>query len=186
MRETRTFGSARGAAREGRPYRDRLSSEHTDCERYMSTESLKTAFAGTANDYVAYRPPYPDAFLSHLRNAAGTTGHGILLDLACGPGRIALPMALHFRHVVAIDIEPEMIALGKQRANQLGITSIDWRVTPAEQLQLAPASVELVTIGEAFHRLDQKRILHLASEWLIVNGSLATLAAEAIWSGHEP
>ncbi len=152
----------------------------------MSTQPLKTAFAGTANDYASYRPPYPDAFLSHLRNAAGTTGHGVLLDLACGPGRIAIPMASHFRRVVAIDIEPEMVAVGKQRANQLGITTIDWRVTPAERLQLAPASVELVTIGEAFHRLDQRRILHLTSEWLIRDGVLATLGGESIWSGPEP
>jgi SAM-dependent methyltransferase len=164
----------------------RLSSEHTSCERDMTTQLLKTAFAGTANDYAAYRPPYPDAFLSHLRNAARTTGHGVLLDLACGPGRIAIPMAPHFRRVVAVDIEPEMIAVGKQRANQLGITTIDWRVTAAEQLQLAPASVELVTIGEAFHRLDQRRMLHLANEWLVQDGMLATLAGESIWSGPEP
>jgi SAM-dependent methyltransferase len=152
----------------------------------MSTQSSKTAFSGTANDYASYRPPYPDAFLFHLRNAAGTTGHGLLVDLACGPGRITIPMASHFRRVVAIDIEPEMIAVGKQRASRLGITSIDWRVMPAEQLDLAPASVELVTIGEAFHRLEQNRILQLASQWLIRDGYLATLGGESIWSGHEP
>src|SRR5262245_60926890 len=116
----------------------------------MLTQPLKTAFAGTANHYAAYRPPHPNALLSHLRNAAGTPGQGGRVDLACGPGRIAIPMASHFRRVVAIDSEPEMVAVGKQRANQLGITTIDWRVTPAERLQLAPASVELVTIGEAF------------------------------------
>jgi SAM-dependent methyltransferase len=152
----------------------------------MSTQPLKTAFTGTANDYAAYRPPYPDTFLAHLRNAVGISGHGVLVDLACGPGRITIPMASHFRHVVAIDVEPEMIAVGKQRASRLGITAIDWRVMPAEQLHLAPASVELVTIGEAFHRLDQNRILQLASEWLIPDGCLATLGGESIWSGHEP
>ena len=152
----------------------------------MPTQPLKTAFTGTANDYASYRPPYPDAFLSHLRNAAGIIGHGVLVDLACGPGRITIPMASHFRRVVAIDIEPEMIAVGKQRANRLGISTIDWRAMPAEQLDLAPASVELVTIGEAFHRLDQNRILQLASEWLVSSGCLATLGGESIWSGREP
>ena len=152
----------------------------------MSSQSSKTAFTGTANDYALYRPAYPDALLSHLRNAAGTTGQGMLVDLACGPGRVTIPMAAHFRHIVAIDVEPEMIALSKQRASRLGVTSIDWRVTPAEQLDLAPACAELVTIGEAFHRLDQKRILELASAWLIPDGCLATLGGESIWSGREP
>ena len=152
----------------------------------MSAQPLKTAFTGTADDYASYRPPYPDAFLAHLRSAAAITGHGILVDLACGPGRVAIHMAAHFKHVVAIDVEPEMIAVGKQRASRLGITAIDWRVMPAEQLQLAPASIELVTIGEAFHRLDQNRILQLASAWLVPDGCLATLGGESIWSGHEP
>jgi len=152
----------------------------------MSTQVVKTAFAGTANDYALYRPPYPDVLLVHLRNAAGTSGHGILLDLACGPGRVAIPLAPYFRHVVATDVEPEMIAVGKQRADKLGIPTIDWRVMPAEHLQLASSSIELVTIGEAFHRLDQHRILELASEWLIPSGYLATLGGESIWSGPEP
>jgi SAM-dependent methyltransferase len=152
----------------------------------MSTQPSKTAFAGTANDYAAYRPAYPDALLAHLRNAAGTSGHGVLLDLACGPGRIAIPMAAYFQRVVAVDVEPEMISVARQRANQLGMSNIDWRVMPAEQLLLTPTSVELITIGEAFHRLDQNRILERAGKWLIRDGHLATLGGESIWSGPEP
>jgi SAM-dependent methyltransferase len=152
----------------------------------MSQQPSRTTFTGTAHDYASYRPPYPQALLSHLRNAAGTTGHGVLVDLACGPGRIAIPLATHFRRVVAIDVEPEMIAVGHQRASRSGISTIDWHVLPAEQLHLAPASVELVTIGEAFHRLDHIRILELVSDWLIPGGCLATLGGESIWSGREP
>lgn len=152
----------------------------------MSTQPVKTAFTGTATDYVLYRPAYPEALLSHLRHAAGTTGHGVLVDLACGPGRIAIPMAQHFRRVVTIDVEPEMISVGEQNAARFGATNIDWRVIPAEQLELASASVELVTIGEAFHRLDQPCVLELVGHWLIPDGFLATLGGEPIWSGCEP
>lgn len=151
----------------------------------MSTPPVKTVFTGTATDYALYRPPYPEALLSHLRRAAGTTGHGVLVDLACGPGRIAIPMAQHFQRVVAIDVEPEMIAVGEHNATRFGATNIDWRVIPAEHLELAPASVELVTIGEAFHRLDQSRVLDLVSQWLTPDGCLATLGGESIWSGVE-
>ncbi len=51
------------------------------------------AFVGTARYYARYRPPYPEEFLADLRSLAETTGHGSLLDLACGPGRVAIPMA---------------------------------------------------------------------------------------------
>jgi SAM-dependent methyltransferase len=152
----------------------------------MSTEPVGSAFAGTARYYASYRPPYPDELLSRLRLAAGTTGNGVLLDLACGPGRIAIPMAPHFRSVLAVDVEPEMIAVGELSATRCGATNIDWRVTRAEQLEFSPASVELVTIGEAFHRLDQSRVLELVRDWLVTGGFLATLGGEPVWSGSEP
>jgi hypothetical protein len=152
----------------------------------MSTKTVGSAFAGTAGYYASYRPPYPDELLSHLRLAAGTTGDGVLVDLACGPGRIAVPMASHFRRVVAIDVEPEMIAVGEQSATRSGATNIDWRVIAAEQLELPSASIELVTIGEAFHRLDQPRVLALVKDWLEEGGFLATLGGEPPWRGSEP
>jgi hypothetical protein len=66
----------------------------------MSNPSPPSAFAGIATHYVRYRPPYPDEFLSELRSHAKTTGYGSLLDLACGPGRVAIPMAPYFNGVL--------------------------------------------------------------------------------------
>jgi hypothetical protein len=88
--------------------------------------------------------------------------------------------------VLAIDVEPEMIAVGERSATRCGVTNIDWHLTRAEQLELPPASVELVTIGEAFHRLDQSRVLELVQDWLVEGGFLATLGGESVWSGSEP
>ncbi len=137
----------------------------------MSHLSPATTFAGTATYYVRYRPPYPDDFLSDLRSHAGTTGRGSLLDLACGPGRVAIPMAPYFNSVLAVDVEAEMIAVGKREASRCGVTNISWLVARAENLQLSSHSVELITIGEAFHRLDQERILKLAVRWLQPRGA---------------
>jgi len=108
-----------------------------------------------------------------------------LLDLACGPGRVAIPMARHFANVLAVDVEPEMIATGEGEARRHGITNIAWRVGRAENLQLPSGSIELVTIGEAFHRLDRARILEYASICLQPRGSLATLGGEPVWRGEE-
>ena len=151
----------------------------------MSNPSPPTAFAGTAVYYVRYRPPYPDEFLSDLRSHANTTGYGWLLDLACGPGRAAIPMAPYFNSVLAVDVEAEMIAVGEREGSRRGVTNIAWLVERAEDLQLPSRSLELITIGEAFHRLDQERILKRALGWLQHRGSLATLGAEPVWRGKE-
>lgn len=152
----------------------------------MPAEAERTAFASTARYYAAHRPAYPSELLARLRREAGTTGSGVLLDLACGPGRVAIPLAQYFRQVVAVDVEPEMIAVGKLEATRHRAANIDWRVARAEQLELPPASVELVTIGEGFHRLDQPRVLQLVDGWLAAGGRLATLGGEPVWSGGEP
>ena len=151
----------------------------------MSNPSQPTAFTGTATYYIRYRPPYPDGFLSDLRSYVKTTGNGSLLDLACGPGRIAIPMAPFFKSVLAVDVESEMITVGQKEASRRGVSNISWLVERAENLKLSPRSVELITIGDAFHRLDQTHILKLAVRWLQYGGALVALGTETVWQGEE-
>ncbi len=113
------------------------------------------AFAGTAMAYLRHRPPYPKPLLDDLLARMAGRKATALLDLACGPGRVVLDLAAAFDTVWAIDLEPEMIEVGKHEAARRGIGHINWLVGRAEDLELAPSSLDLITIGEAFHRLDQ-------------------------------
>ena len=154
----------------------------------MADESLPanlraSAFAGTAEDYARYRPPYPAALLAHL--LAETPGRGRMLDLACGPGRIALALAPKFESVLAVDLEPHMVEVGRRRAGEAGIANVSWIVGRAEDLELAAESVDLITIGEAFHRLDQGKVLELAMHSLKPGGVLATMGGANILRGSQ-
>lgn len=144
------------------------------------------AFRGTAEAYAQYRPPYPraliDDLLAQVRTGPGTT----LLDLATGPGRIALDLAPRFERVVAMDLEPEMIEVARNRAKARGLANITWSVGRAEDLELPTGSIDLITIGEAFHRLDQRLIARKAFEWLRPGGALATLGHFGHFIGDEP
>ncbi|MEK7767354.1 MAG: class I SAM-dependent methyltransferase, partial [bacterium] len=132
-------------------------------------------FAGTARYYARYRPPYPAALLDDLCRRAGVSGAGRLLDLGCGPGRVALPLASRFREVVAVDLEPEMIKVGGEEAGCQGVANVKWSVGRVEDVSEIAGSCELITMGEAFHRFDQPLILRRALEWLQPGGCLATL-----------
>lgn len=136
--------------------------------------------------YSQYRPPYPGVLIDDLRRRAGITGKGRLLDLACGPGRVALPLATHFREVWAVDREPEMIEVGRARAEQMGLSNIRWMVGRAEDVEAMPGAFELVTIGEAFHRLDQPVVADRTMEWLAPGRCLATLGCFSLMAGQEP
>src|SRR5580692_1635024 len=108
------------------------------------------AFVGTAPYYARYRVPYPGALIQDLVRRAGVTGEGRLLDLACGPGRVAFALVGTFRKIWAIDLEPEMVEVGKEQAARRGFGHIKWMVGKAEELNAPPAWFELVTIGMRF------------------------------------
>src|SRR5579872_4432803 len=133
------------------------------------------AFAGTADDYVRYRPPYPRVVLDGFLAEARLPRDARLLDLACGPGRVSLRIAGNFVEVWAVDQEREMIEAGQREADRLGITNVHWRVARAETFDAPAATFDLVTIGEAFHRLDRPRVAQCAFDWLKPGGALVTL-----------
>jgi ubiquinone/menaquinone biosynthesis C-methylase UbiE len=143
------------------------------------------AFGGTAAAYARFRPPYPKALLSDLLGRAGVAPRGRLLDLACGPGRVALDLAGAFEAVWAIDLEPEMVEVGQQAAARRGVDNVRWFVGRAEDLAAPAGSFDLITIGEAFHRLDQTWVAQKALEWLKPGGCLATLGAQGLLAGRE-
>lgn len=143
------------------------------------------AFAGAAEVYAQFRPPYPPPLLADLLERTGG-GRVALLDLATGPGRIALDLASQFERVIALDLEPGMIEVAERRAAQRGISNVTWLVGRAEDYDGTSASFDLVTIGEAFHRLEPHVVASLAFRVLRPGGSLVTLGTDNRFSGEQP
>jgi SAM-dependent methyltransferase len=133
------------------------------------------AFAGLADDYVRYRVPYPREILEGFLAEASLPPGARLLDLACGPGRVALPIARQFAEVWAVDLEPDMIEAGRREAERLCIGNVRWAVGRAEEFDAPRGAFDLITIGEAFHRLDRSRVAAMACDWLKPGGVFVTL-----------
>jgi SAM-dependent methyltransferase len=134
-------------------------------------------FRGTAGYYDRFRPPYPRELIDELLRLAGDRD-GRLLDLACGPGRLAVPLSAGFAEVWAVDQEPDMIEVLAAKAT--GIRAI---VSAAQDLAAAPRSFNLVVIGDAFHRLDRDLIARRVLGWLRPGGYLALCWSSSPWAG---
>jgi SAM-dependent methyltransferase len=135
-------------------------------------EFRRDLFRGTAPYYDRHRPPYPDALLADLRRRLPVSGTGRLLDLACGTGQLALPLAGAFTQVVAVDQEPDFVEYGRARSADTGITNITWMRGSAETVVL-DGGFELITIGNAFHRLDRSLVAERALSWVGPGGGIA-------------
>jgi SAM-dependent methyltransferase len=135
-------------------------------------------YRGTAGDYDRFRPPYPRRLIADLAARTGADGTGTLLDLACGPGQLGFPLRGHFRRVLAVDAEPEMLAVLRGKALAAGAANIGLLACSATDLRLPPNSLDLVTIGNAFHRLPRQAVAAAALRWLRPGASLAL-----VWGG---
>jgi demethylmenaquinone methyltransferase/2-methoxy-6-polyprenyl-1,4-benzoquinol methylase len=70
-----------------------------------------------------------------------------ILDMAGGTGDIAFRMAVKGAQVTVSDINPDMLAVGMERADKQGIDGLAWQVENAEKLTFADASFDAYTIA---------------------------------------
>jgi len=74
-----------------------------------------------------------------------------VLDVAAGTGNASIPAAKRGAHVTASDLTPELLEVGRQRAEQEGV-ELDWRQADAEHLPFEDGSYDVVmsAIGVMF------------------------------------
>ena len=142
-----------------------------------------TPFKSTAELYSRFRVPYPESLVAGLKADAELSYDAQVLDLATGPGRLALALAPSLRTIVAVDVESEMLAEGKRVARRKGVANVEWVHSRAEDLTIAPGSLDLVTIGEAFHRLDQDIVLRRIRHWLKAGACVAIVGCFGVLDG---
>ena len=140
-----------------------LSLEHDNLEEFQDPQSYDVEEALIAG---------PAVDLPLALEVASTTG-GPLLDLACGTGRIALRLAEQGYHVTGVDISAAMIAWGRHKASQRGL-SLEWVVADARSFQLEQPFACVYMLGNAFQlfltRSDQEAMLARVREHLLPEG----------------
>ncbi|MET0615923.1 MAG: class I SAM-dependent methyltransferase [Thermoleophilaceae bacterium] len=126
-------------------------------------ETAAKGFARSAEAYELGRPGYPAEALEPLRLSSAMT----VLDLAAGTGKLTRALAASGASVIAVEPVAEMRALLPGSVRALDGT--------AEAIPLEEASVDLVTVGQAFHWFDGPAALAEIHRVLRPGGRLALL-----------
>jgi ubiquinone/menaquinone biosynthesis C-methylase UbiE len=120
-------------------------------------------YKGTARYYDRFRLSYPETMLTDLSRRTSPSGRGRLLDLACGTGQLAFPLRDRFADIWAVDAEFDMTnAIRAKAAATEGAAHVRAVTAKAEELDMDAGSVELIVIGNAFHRLRRDRVARRA------------------------
>lgn len=144
-------------------------------------------FAGTAACYARYRPPYPAESVNHLVDEFGLGADVTVLDLGCGTGQLAVPLARVGCRVWAVDPDMETVLEGTRRQPADLAGDVRWVVSRVEDLRtddLPP--MRLCTMGASFHWMDRAGVLAFLDRVVEAAGGIALLSGSAsIWSCGE-
>ena len=85
---------------------------------------------------------WKDRFVNRVKPRGGEE----ILDMAGGTGDVAFRMARRGARVTVADINADMLAVGKERAEHRGLTGLSWKVENAEALSFGDAAFDAYTI----------------------------------------
>ena len=120
----------------------------------MSELHSTARFSDRVDDYVRYRPDYPTALLDWLQRELGVDADWRVADVGAGTG-ISSKMFLDAGYrVTAVEPNAPMRAAAERwlQAHK-NFDAVDGR---ADATGLADASVDLVTVAQAFHWFDEE------------------------------
>jgi demethylmenaquinone methyltransferase/2-methoxy-6-polyprenyl-1,4-benzoquinol methylase len=85
---------------------------------------------------------WKDRFVARVKPRPGED----ILDMAGGTGDVAFRMARRGARVTVVDINADMLDVGKERADKRGLANLSWKVENAETLSFAERSFDAYTI----------------------------------------
>jgi SAM-dependent methyltransferase len=138
------------------------------------TERSKAFFEGTEMPTAGWwEALWPDPFA--VITAVGIKLGMEVVDLCSGDGWFTLQLAKIARHVVAIDIDPDLLELARHRLSESGVTNCDFVSGDAYELaELVASPVDFVFMANAFHGVpDRPRLARAVGATLKPGGRFA-------------
>lgn len=128
---------------------------HADRERAES-------FGSVAAAYDRFRPSYPDVLISDLVEL----GPGRVLDVACGTGKVAVPLVACGLSLLGVEADPKMAAIA--RTHGLIVEEAKF-----EEWNDEGRTFDLITCGQGWHWIDTRVGDEKAARLLNPGGTLA-------------
>lgn len=90
-----------------------------------------------------------DYYLRHTQNRSR------VLELACGTGKLAIPLAAAGRHVTGLDLSPEMLALARAKASERGV-DITWILGDMSDFEVPDAFDTVIVATQSLSSLHDR------------------------------
>jgi len=113
------------------------------------------SFTGRVDDFAKYRPGYPEQIISLLESKIDFSPAKDVADIGCGTGRLSRLFLNNGNLVFGVEPNDEMRLMSEKLLSKfINFISIEGT---AEKTMLATSSVDVITVGQAFHWFDLKK-----------------------------
>jgi SAM-dependent methyltransferase len=148
-----------------------MALEPSDPRIAVSRRQGRHVFGSAAALYTAARPGYPDRVYDILRDRCGLGPSSRVLEIGAGSGQATTRLVELGAHLVAV--EPSNALAEYLRARLMTAQEVEVVIAAFEDLDLPPASFDLVASATAFHWLDPEEALPKIASVLQPGGWLA-------------
>jgi ubiquinone/menaquinone biosynthesis C-methylase UbiE len=121
---------------------------------------VRDRFTRTAEVFASYAVPDRVASAESLAEMVAVGKSDIVVDLACGPGTLALRFARRARWVCGFDLTPAMLARARETAVADGLKNLFFAIGDAQSLPFADNALDIAVTSYSLHHMsDPARVL---------------------------
>jgi len=132
----------------------------------MADQTLAQSFQNAGEDYDRFRPGFPEAAADAVLPVHADTA----LDLGAGTGKFTERLVSRASRVIAVEPSEQMLAVLRSK-----LPTVESHVGTAEEMPVPDASVDVVTVAQAFHWFDRDPACAEIRRVLVPGGTLGLL-----------
>jgi ubiquinone/menaquinone biosynthesis C-methylase UbiE len=155
-----------------------------EATNHLSDEELKAfvreRFTKTAEVFGEYAVTHRVTEAETLARMVSANENDRAVDLACGPGTLALRFAKHVRWICGLDITPAILERARQTAAHDGLLDkLTFAIGDAQSLPFADNSVDLAVTSYSLHHMsDPSRVISEMSRVVRPGGRVGIIDIE--------
>jgi ubiquinone/menaquinone biosynthesis C-methylase UbiE len=121
---------------------------------------IRDRFTRTVEAFGDFAVTYRAQFADRLGEMLGARTSDRAVDLACGPGTLALQFARKVRWVCGVDLTPAMLARARRTAASEGLGNLGFTLGDALALPIADGALDLAVTSYSLHHMpDAARVI---------------------------
>jgi ubiquinone/menaquinone biosynthesis C-methylase UbiE len=124
----------------------------------LHKDKIREEFTRQADAFAASTEIHSHDRLERLVNAIDPAPTARALEIATGPGHVAMALAARCREVVGVDITDAPLAIAERIRRERGLDNVRFQRADADQLPFADGEFDIVLCRFAFHHFEDPAV----------------------------